>query len=74
MIKWVLIVYLFNGGITPEEKTLDVEGARMCQSTCQDMLQQRAWEGRNVVHCTCKRASEYYASMATRTEVRFDDE
>lgn len=64
-MKWVLIAYLFNGGIAPKEVTLDIESGRMCEMTCRDMLQERVWQGKSVIHCTCKRANEFYASLNT---------
>ena len=68
MIKWVLIIYLFNGGVTPQEVTLDIETGRMCEVTCQDMLKEKVWQGKSIVHCTCKRANEFYASLGTPVE------
>jgi hypothetical protein len=65
MIKWVLILYLFNGGIAPQEITLDIETGRMCEMTCSDMLKEKVWQGKSVVHCTCRRATEFYASLDT---------
>lgn len=65
-IKWVLIVYLFNGTPTAEQVTLDVESARLCMTTCETLIRQKRYNDKSVVHCSCKRANEFYTNTASR--------
>jgi hypothetical protein len=60
MISWVLIIYLFNGTLQPTVKTQTVEFAGQCRAACSTIMKEGVYQGEQVVHCTCKKSTDYY--------------
>ncbi len=67
MIKWVLVLHLFNMDtpLQSEQVSLDIQGRKKCYMTCQQLQEDSLYSSKPIVHCSCKRANEFYSNMAS---------
>jgi hypothetical protein len=61
LIKWILILHLFNGQTVAEKTSLEFETLPQCQSAGTDIVAKGVYQGKNIIKFDCMRADRFYA-------------